>query len=325
MEPRERGRGGRPTKAEGPRVPYEEVDKILVFGEVVPVGRGDETTVYFPSYREIAERYGVSNSVISDYAKSRNVQRRRKEAQLRVQAKVEQKVVELRATAIAFSKEDELRIIDSYLAGFEKAIAEERVRFDNPADFNTMVRLKEFVMGNADSRQEINASLSLEVLQTRHRQMMRTMDVSPEERGELSPASPAEARALADGDKLSPAAAISESVQQLHTRFAAGSAGSERAIAPVGLAGADLSGGEGAHGVPAPRAHERAHENVRALSGDVTRHDERGSRGDRDAPHETPRAQGLEAEHAAPHVLGHERDDAVADTLRPAPPRPEEP
>lgn len=325
MEPRERGRGGRPTKAEGPRVPYEELDKILVFGEIVPVGSGDETTVYFPSYRELAERYGVSNSVISDYAKSRNVQRRRKEAALRVQAKVEQKVVELRATAIAYSKEDELRIIDSYLAGFEKAIAEERVRFDNPADFNTMVRLKEFVMGNADSRQEINASLSLEVLQTRHRQMMRTMDVSPAERGELPAASPPATQALADRDTPPPAAAARDSVQQLHTRFAVGSAESERAREPVGSVAGGVGGDARPRGVPARDAHERGHENVRALSGAKIGDDEGESRGIRDDAHETPRAQEPEAEHAAPHVLEHGGDEAIADAPRPAPPRPEEP
>ncbi|MCC7536228.1 MAG: hypothetical protein IT379_08440 [Deltaproteobacteria bacterium] len=176
-------RGGRPRKGEGPRVPYEELDRILVFGEVVPCEDGNGTTVVFPSYRELADRYGVSHSVVADYAKSRNVQRRRKEALARVQVKAEQKLVEARATAIAYSKDDELRIIDGYLSGFETALAEGRVRFDNPADFNTMVRLKEFVQGNADSRQEIHASLSLEVLQARHRQMIRAVDVTAEERG----------------------------------------------------------------------------------------------------------------------------------------------
>jgi hypothetical protein len=325
MDPRERGRGGRPTKAEGPRVPYEEVDKILVFGEIVPTGRGDETTVYFPSYREIAERYGVSNSVISDYAKSRNVQRRRKEAALRVQAKVEQKVVELRATAIAFSKEDELRIIDSYLAGFEKAIAEERVRFDNPADFNTMVRLKEFVMGNADSRQEINASLSLEVLQTRHRQMMRTVDVSPAERGEVAPAALGTSRdvPLCVGD--TPAAAVSESPREPHDRFAARFDETERAHASVGSGAGRGGAAEDSRGVPRRDAHERAHENVRAPSGATIGDDEGESREIRDDDREPPRAELAEPEHAAPHVLEHAGQDAVADTLRPAPPRSEEP
>jgi len=34
-----------------------------------------------------------------------------------------------------------------YLVGFEQALGEGRVRFDNPTDFNTMLRLKEFILG----------------------------------------------------------------------------------------------------------------------------------------------------------------------------------
>src|SRR5690606_10129804 len=49
---------------------------------------------------------------------------------------------------------------------------EGRVRMDNPADFNTMLRLKEFLLGGPDARQEVHASLSLEELQRRHARMM---------------------------------------------------------------------------------------------------------------------------------------------------------
>jgi hypothetical protein len=207
-EPR---RGGRPRKSEGPRVPYEELDRILVFGEVVPCEDGNGTTVAYPSYRELADRYGVSNSVIAEYAKTHNVQRRRREAQARIQAKAENKLVEIRANAIALSKDDELRIIDGYLSGFEKALGEGRVRFDNPADFNTMVRLKEFVMGNADSRQEIHAALSLESLQARHRQAMRVSEASPAERGEIDRAT---LPAPAGEDGLDPPARPTEGADQ---------------------------------------------------------------------------------------------------------------
>ena len=36
---------GRPKKADGPRVPYQQVDRILVFGELVDSGDGKEPTV----------------------------------------------------------------------------------------------------------------------------------------------------------------------------------------------------------------------------------------------------------------------------------------
>lgn len=169
---------GRPKKGEGPRIPYSELDRILVFGEVVDCDDGKGTTVVYPSYRDLGRRYGVSHSLIADFAKKHNCMRRREVAQARIAEKTDQKLIEMRAQSLAMSKDDELRIIDTYLAGFEKALSEGRVRFDNPADFNTMVRLKEFVQGGADSRQEVHAVLSLEELQARHRRMMKTIEAN---------------------------------------------------------------------------------------------------------------------------------------------------
>ena len=190
-------KNGRPRKGDPPRVPYDELDRLLVFGEVVPTEDGDGTTVIYPSYRDLARRYNVSNSLIAEYSKKHDCQRRRALAKARVIAKADQKLVELRATAIALTKDDELRIIDTYLAGFEKALADERVRFDNPGDFNTMVRLKEFVQGGADSRKEIHASLSLEDIQARHRRMMKTVHgTTAAECGEVD-----KLRAFSDADR----------------------------------------------------------------------------------------------------------------------------
>ena len=190
---------GRPPKGAPPALPAEEVDRLLVFGEVVTCDDGESQTVVYPSYRELAERFEVSTTLIAKYSKEHNCLRRRKQAKARIQAQADQKLVELRATAVALSKDDELRIIDGFLAGFEKALAEGRVRFDNPGDFNTMVRLKEFVLGGADSRQEIHAALSLEDIQARHQRMLRaSQEASAEERGEIIDALPAKVPENAD-------------------------------------------------------------------------------------------------------------------------------
>lgn len=176
---------GRPLKVDGPRFPQQEVDRILVFGELVDPGDGSGPTVVFPSYRELAQRYGVAHSVIAEYARKHNCIRRREQAQARVEARTDQKLIEMRATAIAMSKDDTLRIIDAYILGFEKAVADGRVRFENPSDFNTMVRLKQFIEGGADSRQEIRGALSLESLQARHKQMLQGAEAaSAAERGD---------------------------------------------------------------------------------------------------------------------------------------------
>ena len=340
-EPR---RGGRPRKSEGPRVPYEELDRILVFGEVVPCEDGNGTTVVYPSYREFAERYGVSNSVIAEYAKTHNVQRRRREAQARILAKAENKLVEMRATAIALSKDDELRIIDGYLSGFEKALGEGRVRFDNPADFNTMVRLKEFVMGNADSRQEIHAALSLESLQARHRQAMRVAEGSPAERGEVErsalpsagaegaldpPARPTEgadqeppARIPCRFDESEQAAAVLGSRPDVaRTRADAGSSPGAPEDGPIPARRGDLPahGGAGSTGpasaarVPAPGGRETVPDSSSTPSSTAME--------DLTAFRRSARSDGalsaVVAEHAPGDVRELAADDALADTMRP--------
>jgi hypothetical protein len=164
-------------------VPWNEVDRLLVFGESVPCADGESQTTRYPSYRNLGERYGCASSLVCDYSVKHNCLRRRAENEARTRAKADQTLVELRATSNAYTREDELRVIDTYLAGFEKALAEGRVRFDNPSDFNAMMRLKSFLQGGADSRQEVTATLSLEALQARHRQMLRGAGASAAERG----------------------------------------------------------------------------------------------------------------------------------------------
>lgn len=178
-------RGGRPPKTEGPRLPTDEVDRLLVHGETVTHESG-YTQVVYPSFRELARRFDCAHSLIAKYATDHNCMRRRNEVRSRLDAKIEAQLIELRADAIAVSRDDAVKIIDSYLLGFRDAVAEGRVRFDSPADFNAMLRLKAFVLGGADSRQELHVGLSLEDLQARHQRMLRACEGSTAaERGEI--------------------------------------------------------------------------------------------------------------------------------------------
>ena len=179
---------GRPRGLDAPAFSKEELDRLLVFGEVKPLPDGGSTVMY-PSMRELADRFGVGLTYIANYSKHHNCARRREEAKARITAKVDQKMVQLRADAIAVSKDDAIRMIDNFLVNFEQALAEGRVRFDNPNDFNTMLRLKEFVMGGADSRQEVHAMMSLESIQERHAKLLKLMrDTSAAEKGVIDTA-----------------------------------------------------------------------------------------------------------------------------------------
>lgn len=191
-EPKPRRKPGRPHKADAPLIAFEELDRLLVFGEVKQLDDGSSTTVY-PTHRALAERYGVAPSVIASYAKSHNCTRRREEAVARISARADEKLIEARASALAVSKDDTVRMIDGYLLNYEKALLEGRVRFDNPTDFNTMVRLKEYVLGGPDSRQELHAALSLESLQQRHARMLRELnEATPELTGVVETERPSE-------------------------------------------------------------------------------------------------------------------------------------
>jgi hypothetical protein len=173
-------RPGRPRKAEAPLVPYEEVDRLLVYGEATMLETGAAATVY-PTHRQLAERYGVSPSIIAGYAQSRNCRQRREQAAARMAKRTEDKLVELRSEAIAVGESRLVQMIDTFLLNFEKALEEGRVRSDNPTDVNTLARLKVFILGGADSRQEVRTMLSLESLQERHARMMREQrDATPE-------------------------------------------------------------------------------------------------------------------------------------------------
>jgi len=162
---------GRPRRGESPLVPWNEVDRLLVFGETVTDEATGKSVQRFPTFREIGERYSVSKSLVGKYAAKHNCLKRREENRVREQLQYEKEVVKKRAKARALSTDDAVRIIDDYLQRFEEALEEGRVRFDSPADFNTMLRLKEFVEGRADSRQEIQGMLTLEEIQARHRRL----------------------------------------------------------------------------------------------------------------------------------------------------------
>ena len=162
---------GRPRKADAPVLPWDEVDRLLVFGEKVTSADGEATALRFPSLEELGQRYGVSKNRIWQYASKHKCLERRKESQVREQTRYERIVVARRAEARALGTEDVVQIIDGYIEGFRKAVDEGKVRFDSPADLDRLVRLKELMLGNADSRQEIQGGLTLDAIQQRHQKL----------------------------------------------------------------------------------------------------------------------------------------------------------
>jgi len=196
-----RDQPGRPSKGDGPAFPHDEADNLLVHGEVVETEGDAGARVRYPSYRELAERFGVAHSLIAKFSKEHNCLARRRQADKRVKEMADTKLIELRADSLALTRDDAVRVIDRYLAQFEGALQEGRVRCDNPSDFNLMVRLKSFVMGDADSRHEMLGGITLEDIQQRHAQLLKTWDeATPEMCGLTMPPLPASMAADRDDD-----------------------------------------------------------------------------------------------------------------------------
>jgi hypothetical protein len=163
---------GRPKKADPQRVDYHQLDTLLVMGELrVDPERGPVTE--YPSYRELAKRFGISHSLVAAYSSRHNCLRRREAASEKLRKLTDDKVIARRGTTLAEAKERILAIIDRYLEAFGKALEEGRVRVDSVADLNIMVRLREFLQGGPDSRQEVRGMPSLDELTRRYAEAQR--------------------------------------------------------------------------------------------------------------------------------------------------------
>ncbi|MDH5672809.1 MAG: hypothetical protein OEZ06_11710 [Myxococcales bacterium] len=169
---------GRPRKREPQRIPHAELDKLLVFGEVVDGEDGSGPVVSYPSYRELARRYGVCHSVIATYARRYDRMRRRGLAEPsgeRTSASTRSSPRNARPTS-PWARPTPCASSTTTSAASSRHLIENRVRMDNPSDFNLMLRLKEFLDGGADSHSEVQAMFTLEDLQQRHRRMLRDLD-----------------------------------------------------------------------------------------------------------------------------------------------------
>lgn len=163
---------GRPRKADPQRADYHQLDTLLVMGEMrVDAERGPVTE--YPSHRELAKRFGISHSLVAAYSSRHNCLRRREAASEKIRKVTDEKVIARRGTALAEAKERILAIIDRFLEEFGKALEEGRVRVDSVADLNIMVRLREFLQGGPDSRQEVRGMPSIDELSRRYAEAQR--------------------------------------------------------------------------------------------------------------------------------------------------------
>jgi transposase-like protein len=162
-----------PARTPGEPVDTSQMDRWLVHGETVPIRGASAEAVIYPSISEIARRLGVTRAEVVAYGREHDCERRRAEAEARVRARVDQKLIESRAERIAVTRERKIEIVDHYIEAFYEALKDGRVRVDSIQDFNAMVRLRSFLEGGADQRSELLGGLSLDDLRTSHAEFLR--------------------------------------------------------------------------------------------------------------------------------------------------------
>jgi hypothetical protein len=163
---------GRPTRTTAPDVPLNELDRLLVFGELRASDVGSGQIVVFPTVTELAERFGVSTTYISRYATTHNCRARREVAVERVQARVDEKLIELNAVSIADIKTElqatALAVVREVMKNLERG----GVRVDDP---RTIAEMGNFILsleGAGDRRPEGAHGISLDELRARHHQLV---------------------------------------------------------------------------------------------------------------------------------------------------------
>jgi len=169
---------GRPKRADAPVVPWDEVDRLLVFGEPAQDPRNGQEGIRYPSLADLAKRYAVSRNLMWRYAHKANCFARREEARRKTLESYERKVIEKTAKTRANATTEVSQIVDRYVVDFHQALRDGKVQANSALDLDRLVRLKELLNGNADTRSELTGELTLEAIQGRHRRMRDHVDAA---------------------------------------------------------------------------------------------------------------------------------------------------
>lgn len=185
------GGKGRPKTGEE-HYDRAELDRLLVDGLRIVDPKTGVARMVRLSHRTIAQRLGISRGTVAAHAKKRNCTERREQAKLLEQRETDAAIATHVATQSAVSMVDILTTIDTLWRHTAADVDKGKLRAQNMVDVNTLARLKSFLQGGADSRMEIQGSITLEAMQRTHRDVVTTSAVwTPEMAGESGAALPA--------------------------------------------------------------------------------------------------------------------------------------
>ena len=169
------------TKPPSPRkhgqaIEWEFVAREYIFGIVTEGKNGDFERVY-PTFREMAQTFGINASTLGTYAKKHQWTARRDKFKIHLREEFEQEI----AKARALSSGDTLGIIDTYIRRFDAAVKADAVNRHTIKDFDTAVRIRAFIQKEVDRSQDATETLNLGQLQAKHatqREFAQELDTS---------------------------------------------------------------------------------------------------------------------------------------------------
>ncbi len=201
---------GRPKGYNRTEIPWERIDRFLVYGELVLSDATGQRTHRYPSYQDLADRYRCSKTLIGNYARTHNCMARRKRAQHNGDEQPVDRVDEtsrigpvqdpddpptiLPRQGPRLSIQDNLNIVDTCLREFARALDEGRFRCDTPGDLKLLLQLRD-KLDEDHTQSTAEPEITLAQIQARHRELMEQMaDFDPwltgevDERNEHGPA-----------------------------------------------------------------------------------------------------------------------------------------
>ncbi len=174
---------GRPRGRFDPSIPWVDIENAYVWGDTIEQGPGGVFQKKYPSFRDLGRRFKVAPSLVHYYAKRGKWHDRR----LAVASLSKEEFDKEAAKSRAREAVSALGVLDVWLQKFSENVEQGKVRADSIADLNTVIRLKKFLEGDADSRTEQRVVVSLEQLQDRHRdQRSRVLAAAGPVAGELA-------------------------------------------------------------------------------------------------------------------------------------------
>jgi len=164
----QRRRRGRPRGQFDATINWLSIEKEYLYGDPLEAESNDPAIPkprHYPSLRELGARHGVHYSLIGRKAKALGWAKRRESFKKALDEETDRAV----AKSAALSTADAVGIIDTWVGRFEENLRGKRVRADSVGDLNTVLRLREFLLGNADTRTETSTAITLEAMQARFR------------------------------------------------------------------------------------------------------------------------------------------------------------